>query len=220
MEKKNPFFNDNSKSEKNKTITKNKSVVKSSVGTMLNSSTSESCKNSTEIVYSNKVIPFVLPENKSHENNNNNSLYNDLLNSIKNSDTNKFNEIYNKIMQLPKESINLNYQDANGYSALHYSSELGNIKIVEMLIKAKCNININIKTKENKTPLHLSAIKGKYDIFKFLIENNADINVYDSEHNSPLHYICLYNHLNLLKFILEKNLILKLKIQMEKNLLN
>jgi ankyrin repeat protein len=106
-------------------------------------------------------------------------------------------------MQLPKESINLNYQDANGYSALHYSSELGNIKIVEMLIKAKCNINI--KTKENKTPLHLSAIKGKYDIFKFLIENNADINVYDSEHNSPLHYICLYNHLNLLKFILEKN---------------
>ena len=211
LEKKNPFFNDNSKSEKNKTITKNKSVVKSSVGTMLNSSTSESCKNSTEIVYSNKVIPFVLPENqqnivnnKSHDNNNN-SLYNDLLNSIKNSDTNKFNEIYNKIMQLPKESINLNYQDANGYSALHYSSELGNIKIVEMLIKAKCNININIKTKENKTPLHLSAIKGKYDIFKFLIENNADINVYDSEHNSPLHYICLYNHLNLLKLFLEKN---------------
>ena len=209
LEKKNPFFNDNSKSEKNKTIPKNNSVVKSSVGTMLNSSTSESCKNSNEIVYSNKVIPFVLPENqqnilnnKSNDNNNNN-LYNELLNSIKNSDTKQFNEIYNKIMQLPKESINLNYQDAKGFSALHYSSELGNIKIAEMLIKAKCNINI--KTKENKTPLHLSAIKGKFDIFKLLIENNADINLCDSENNSPLHYICLYNHLNLLKYILEKN---------------
>ena len=209
LEKKNPFFNDNSKSEKNKTIAKNNSVVKSSIGTMLNSSTSESCKNNTESAYSNKVIPFVLPENqqnilnnKSNDNNSNN-LYDDLLNSIKNSDTNKFIEIFNKILQLPKESINLNYQDANGYSPLHYSSELGNIKIVEMLTKAKCNINI--KTKDNKTPLHLSAIKGKYDIFKFLIENNADINVYDSEHNSPLHYICLYNHLNLLKYILEKN---------------
>ena len=212
LEKKNPFFNDNSKSEKNKTIPKNNSVMKSSVGTMLNSSTSESCKNNTETAYSNKVIPFVLPENQQnisnnkndeHQNNNNTSLYNDLLNSIKNSDINKFNEIYNKILQLPKESNNFNYQDASGYSALHYSSELGNLKMVELLIKAKCNINI--KTKENKTPLHLSAIKGKYDIFKFLIENNADINIYDTENNSPLHYICLHNHLNLLKYILEKN---------------
>ena len=212
LEKKNPFFNDNNKSEKNKTIPKNNSVMKSSVGTMLNSSTSESCKNNTETAYSNKVIPFVLPENQQNisnnkndeeQNNNNTSLYNDLLNSIKNSDINKFNEIYNKILQLPKESNNFNYQDASGYSALHYSSELGNLKMVELLIKAKCNINI--KTKENKTPLHLSAIKGKYDIFKFLIENNADINIYDTENNSPLHYICLHNHLNLLKYILEKN---------------
>ena len=203
---KNPFFNDNNfnKLQKNKSK-KNDSIIKTSIGTILNSSTNESYKNTNELSYSNKAIPFAFSENLKNDSKikiNENELYDNFLNLSRNPDLDKFTEIYNKILKLPKESININYQDKKGYTALHYSCEQGNKKIVELLLKGKSDVNI--KTKENKTPLHLSTIKGNFDICKTLIENKAEINVYDSENNSPLHYACIYNQLKILKYLLEK----------------
>ena len=203
---KNPFLNDNNlnKQHKNKNK-KDNSIIKSSVGTFLNSSTNESYKNINELSYSNRVVPFAFSENLKTDlniKNGENELYHNFLNLSKNSDLDKFSEVFNKILKLPKELININYQDEKGYSALHNSCEEGNKKIVEILLKEKSDINI--KTKENKTPLHLSIIKGNFDICKILIENNAEINVIDNENNTPLHYACINNQLKIIKYLLEK----------------
>ena len=197
---KNPFLKEKSNLGKS-----SNSIIKTSIGTNLNSTVNESNRISIEMANTIKIISNMSQENQTQTLNSKTNelcLYDSLLYFSKSSDYNKFMEAYKQILQLPKELINLNYQDEKGYGAIHYASEEGNQKIVEFLIKEKCDINL--RTKEYKTALHLSAIKGNYDICKLLIENNAEINAYDSDKNSPLHYACLYNYLNITKYILEK----------------
>ena len=74
--------------------------------------------------------------------------------------------------------------------------------LYETLIKANCELNI--RNNENKTPLHLSSIRGFFDISKKLIDAGALLNIFDSENNSPLHYVSMYNHVEILEFFLTK----------------
>ena len=62
---------------------------------------------------------------------------------------------------------------------MHYACDEGNLKIVEILLNANCNINI--KNNLNKTPLHLSTQKGYFDITKKLIEFGAYIKNQDGD---------------------------------------
>ena len=109
------------------------------------------------------------------------------------------------IEQLINENINLNYIDKNGFSALHYAVDEGNLKICEILIQTK-KININIKSIiDNKTPLHISCKNGYFDITKLLIQNKADLNCLDNENNNPLLYCVKGNYYEVIKLILSQN---------------
>ena len=135
-------------------------------------------------------------------NNNTDEIYKNFLEISENGNKDKFLEILQQIFSLPKNLININYQDEKGNSALHYSCNEGNLKIVEILLKANCDTNIT--NKEKKTPLHLSAEKGFFDISKKLIENGASLNSLDLKKNSPIHYACMFNHVELVKYFLTK----------------
>ena len=128
--------------------------------------------------------------------------YKNLILMAKKGDKEKFTDIFNQILSLPKNLININYKDENGNSALHYSCDEGNLKIVEILLNANCETNI--KNNKKETPLHLASKRGYFDISKKLIANGALLNVYNSEKNSPLHIVCMHNYLELLKFFLTK----------------
>ena len=104
---------------------------------------------------------------------------------------------------LSENDININFQNENGWSALHFACDEGNLKIVDILIKSK--IDLNLKTNEKKTALHISVLRGYFDISKLLIENGASINIRDNEKNLPIHICALQGHDELLNFILEKN---------------
>ena len=158
-----------------------------------------------------KSIPVPVPNisintnssiNSKINTNNTDALYRNLLLISKKGDREKFLEILEQIVSLPEELKNINYQDENGNTALHYSCDEGNLKIVEILLKANCETNI--RNNEKKTPLHLASKRGYFDVSKKLIENGALINVYDSEKNTPLHYVCMNNYVELLKFLLTK----------------
>ena len=137
-----------------------------------------------------------------YKNNEYNNLYNKLLNLAKKGDRELFLENLEKILNLPNNLGDINFRDENGFSALHYSCDEGNLKIVEILLKANCNCNI--RTNDKKTPLHFTAIRGYFDISKLLIENGAVLNVYDNEKNTPLHYSSMNGHYELLKYFLGK----------------
>ena len=217
----------NKKENNNKnTIPKNDNIIcnhhlkSSTFGTIKQSSTNPNSSNLSNIIEISNFNNFSKKENNekplinninTYNNNINNNiksnikvdnLYRNLLLIAKKGDKEKFLEILAQIFSLPNNLKNINYQDENGYSALHYACDEGNLKIVEILLKANCETNI--KNNEKKTPLHLSSKRGYFDISKILIENGALLNVYDSEKNSPLHYVCMNNYVELLKNFLSK----------------
>ena len=128
------------------------------------------------------------------------AVYAKFILSAKRGDKDKFLEILKDILSTKK---NINHQDTNGFTALHYACDEGNFKIVEILINAHCRVNI--KNNHKQTPLHLSAIRGYFDISRKLIQSGAQLNVEDLDKNTPLHYLCLNNHIELIKFFLTKN---------------
>ena len=154
---------------------------------------SSEISNSTEELKFNSEISEKFKEQK----------YKKLLLLAKKGDKEKFSNIFQQIKSLQKQThININYQDENGYTALHYACEEGNLKIVETLLNANCNPNI--KNNLNQTPIHLSTKRGYFDITKKLIESGAKLDIEDSENNYPIHFICKNNYVELLKYILTK----------------
>ena len=186
-----------------KIIFTNHHIKSSTLGTIKQSSTNPNSSNlSNNIDYMNINKNNIKLSINSNAYIDTDKLYRNLLLIAKKGDREKFLEILEQMYSLPSELININYQDENGFSALHFSCDEGNLKIVDILLNANCETNI--KNNEKKTPLHLASKRGYFDISKKLIENGALLNVYDIEKNSPIHYVCMYNHIELLKYFLGK----------------
>jgi hypothetical protein len=189
-----------------KIIFTNHHIKSSTLGTIKQSSTnpnSSNLSNNIDYININNINKNnIKPSTNSNTNIDTDKLYRNLLLIAKKGDREKFLEILEQMYSLPPELININYQDENGFSALHFSCDEGNLKIVDILLNANCETNI--KNNEKKTPLHLASKRGYFDISKKLIENGALLNVYDIEKNSPIHYVCMYNHIELLKYFLGK----------------
>ena len=179
----------------NKTKNENKIIMSDDdVLKLKDSNDSSEISDSTEELKFNSEISEKFKEQK----------YKKLLLLAKKGDNEKFSNIIKQIKSLQKQTyININYQDENGYTALHYACEEGNLKIVETLLNANCNPNI--KNNLNQTPIHLSTERGYFDITKKLIESGAKLNIEDSENNYPIHFICKNNYVELLKYILTKS---------------
>ena len=158
----------------------------------------------------NKIIKKINFDEFHNQSNNTNDI---ALNNIINKEDVKNRELLiiskkgdkEKLLELlSTNQININYQNENGWSALHHACDEGNLKIVDILIKSK--IDLNLKTNEKKTALHISVLRGYFDISKLLIENGANINIRDNEKNLPIHICASEGHDELLNFILENNL--------------
>ena len=198
------------KSKYNITQTISSHHIKSTtLGTVIQSGTNHNSSNLSNIIdflninnNNNNTLSTITTKKDKNEQNDMDNLYRNFLVISQKGDKDKFLELLDKIMSLPNELRNINYQDENGYSALHYACDEGNLKIVDILLNANCDANI--KNNDKQTPLHLAAKQGFFDISKKLIENGALLNIYDAEKNSPIHYVCMYNHIELLKFFLGK----------------
>ena len=196
----NPFMSEKSniKTTKNVIINLN-NVTKYSKEHHIKSSTFETYNKSSTNPNSSNLSNSNL-DNLNNINIYSNDLNNELLLTAKSGNKERFIEILEKVIS--KDQNKINYQDENGNSALHYSCDEGNLRIVEILLKANCDPNL--KNKENKTPLHFSAKRGYFDICKLLIENGALLDVFDNQKNSPLHFACINNNIELLQYFLSK----------------
>ena len=209
---KNDKINSNDNKTQENVINKEKLMIKQHTKSSTIKTNNISSTNYSNSSIASSVIEFHNSNSGSSskkENNKNSTLvieknYRDLLLLAKKGDKDKFMELFNQILSLPKNIIDINYRDENGLSALHYSCDEGHLKIVKILLEAKCDPNI--KSNEKETPLHLASKRGYFDICKILIENGAILNIYNSENNSPIHYACMNNHVELIKYFLTKDL--------------
>jgi uncharacterized protein len=79
--------------------------------------------------------------------------------------------------------INLNYQDKDGMSALHYACTLGQLDLAKMLINMGANINIT--NKKNRTPLDCIALTSKQETESIL----KSVSIEPSRDETALHNV-------------------------------
>ena len=136
---------------------------------------------------------------------------------------NKFSEAE----QLIINGHQINEQDESGLSSLHIATLKGNSAIVHRLLEAGSNPNIRTTTDPeyddeedlgddanetimnklrglgNKTPLHIAAKEGFYDIAQLLIAYGADTNILDAGLCTPLHWSANRGDLKFVRLLLE-----------------
>lgn len=81
--------------------------------------------------------------------------------------TEKINMKYLKMLLLGSDP---NIKDSNGWTALHYAAQNGDLESVKILIDKKANINSF--SNNGRTPLHLASKMNRKYIVKYLIEKN------------------------------------------------
>ncbi len=100
-------------------------------------------------------------------------------------------------------------------SILQYAVNLGNRKIVEILMKTN-NININHQDIHGNTALHYCVIENNGDIFDLLTKNdNINVNLWNMNGEIPLH-ICIEKGNNLKREIIDF-LIVKSNLNIQNN---
>ena len=79
----------------------------------------------------------------------------------------------NLALKLIYSRADINYIDPrDGWAAIHYAARWGKIHIIHALINA--GVNINIKTMENDTPLHLACRSNRKDVCIWLMRHRAN----------------------------------------------
>ncbi|WP_252321182.1 ankyrin repeat domain-containing protein, partial [Spiroplasma endosymbiont of Lariophagus distinguendus] len=103
----------------------------------------------------------------------------------------------------------INAQDEEGLTILHYAVDNGDLEMVKFLIDYNFNLNddillvdelfkvlikrfknganVNIKNIYGDTPLHYAVDNGYFEIAEFLLKNGANINAQDNEGFTPLY---------------------------------
>ncbi|ORX50363.1 ankyrin [Piromyces finnis] len=81
-----------------------------------------------------------------------------------------------------------------GWNLLHYSSYIGNLKLLNILLDDFNFTKLNIKCIDGSTPLMLSIKNGKFECASKLMENKLlDVNIKDNDGYSPLSYMVKHN---------------------------
>lgn len=84
------------------------------------------------------------------------------------------------------KKCNVNYQDRDGRTALHYAAVNDNRAIVQLLLES--NLDVNIVDNEGWTALHVAVDKNAYNVVQMLIDHNADRDAKNLDGMTPFDY--------------------------------
>ena len=87
---------------------------------------------------------------------------------------------------------------------LHYASEGGNLKVVELLLSTNESVQIDQEDNGHRTPLMLAAEKRHGDVLLCLIDHGADVSKKDCNERTALHYASENGLLNMVELLLSK----------------
>lgn len=96
----------------------------------------------------------------------------------------------------------ISVSNINHMNLLHLAAYNGSVKVINLLIN-KYKLDINSKTRDKQTPLHVACFFGKIDISNLLLEANAKL--YEKEEGglTPIEFCCLGDHNVLFKILKE-----------------
>lgn len=100
----------------------------------------------------------------------------------------------------PSSSLNLELQDPEGRSALHWAALNGSLPICKLLLSQE--VDINLRDKRGRTPLLCACLGEHVEVTRALVESGADINAGDGDGNSPLHHAAISDNGSLVSFLI------------------
>ncbi|XP_046709745.1 caskin-2 isoform X5 [Silurus meridionalis] len=131
----------------------------------------------------------------------------DLLLAVKNGDVLAANKLLakikanrNKLLSSTKK-LNINYQDTDGFSALHHAALTGTTDLLSLLLEAQATVDI--KDRNGMRPLHYAAWQGKVDSVLMLLRAGASVNGTSQDGQIPLHLAAQYGHYDVSEMLLQ-----------------
>jgi serine/threonine protein kinase len=100
---------------------------------------------------------------------------------------------------------NTNSRDFHNVTALHIAASEGYVSVCEALLDYGSGTEIDPRNVLDRTPLHLSCIRGHLEVSQLLVRSGADVNSQDFEGNTPLHLAVEQGYMELIAWLLTKS---------------
>lgn len=107
-------------------------------------------------------------------------------------------------MLLQDKTVNVNFQDENGLTALYWASENGFFDIVQVLLSA--GANPNIRTNQGNTALMAASSMDYIDVIQSLLQAGVDSNLTNNDGDTALMEAAKYDSLQSIQALLDANL--------------
>uniref|UniRef100_A0A8C7ZAX7 Caskin-2 n=1 Tax=Oryzias sinensis TaxID=183150 RepID=A0A8C7ZAX7_9TELE len=131
----------------------------------------------------------------------------DLLVAVKNGDLLLAHKLLSKVkcnktkLLGSTKKLNVNYQDSDGFSALHHAALTGPTELLSLLLEAQATVDI--KDVNGMRPLHYAAWQGKSDSVLLLLRAGASVNSLSCDGQIPLHLSAQYGHYEVSEMLLQ-----------------
>ncbi|XP_026063218.1 caskin-2 isoform X4 [Carassius auratus] len=131
----------------------------------------------------------------------------DLLQAVKNGDLATTQKLLAKVKASKSKllgstkRLNINYQDPDGFSALHHAALTGTTELLSLLLEAQAVVDI--KDCNGMRPLHYAAWQGKADSVLMLLRSGAAVNNASHDGQIPLHLAAQYGHYEVSEMLLQ-----------------
>uniref|UniRef100_A0A8C4SMF0 Caskin-2-like n=1 Tax=Erpetoichthys calabaricus TaxID=27687 RepID=A0A8C4SMF0_ERPCA len=102
--------------------------------------------------------------------------------------------------------LNINYQDSDGFSALHFAALTGTTDLISLLLEAQATVDI--KDNNGIRPLHYAAWQGMADKVFMLLRAGASVNMASQDGQIPLHLAAQYGHYEVISRVVVAQLLL------------
>ncbi|XP_016517157.1 caskin-2 [Poecilia formosa] len=106
----------------------------------------------------------------------------------------------NKLLGSTKR-LNINFQDSDGFSALHHAALTGTTELLAALLEAQAAVDI--KDTNGMRPLHYAAWQGKAQSVLTLLRSGASVNGASMDGHIPLHLAAQYGHYEVSEMLLQ-----------------
>ncbi|XP_057202676.1 caskin-2 isoform X6 [Triplophysa rosa] len=131
----------------------------------------------------------------------------DLLHAVKHGDLATTQKLLAKVKASKSKllgstkRLNINYQDPDGFSALHHAALTGTTELLSLLLEAQAVVDI--KDSNGMRPLHYAAWQGKADSVLMLLRAGAAVNGASHDGQIPLHLAAQYGHYEVSEMLLQ-----------------
>ncbi|KAM9744852.1 caskin-2-like [Menidia menidia] len=97
--------------------------------------------------------------------------------------------------------LNVNFQDCDGFSALHHAALTGTSELLAVLLEAQATVDI--RDSNGMRPLHYASWQGKAESVLTLLRSGASVNGASADGHIPLHLAAQYGHYEVSEMLLQ-----------------